>query len=89
MCMCVCSLCVRVQTEKQLSALVVCKAIAAKVDRPAGLVSFGKRLQPEELLNTWSGNISRLLELVEKSCQQIQKEAMVHKVSLAASTYGS
>lgn len=31
------------QTEKHLSDLVVCKAVSAKVDRPAGLVRFGKR----------------------------------------------
>uniref|UniRef100_A0A7S3RAI0 PCI domain-containing protein n=1 Tax=Dunaliella tertiolecta TaxID=3047 RepID=A0A7S3RAI0_DUNTE len=69
-------------TEKHLSDLVVCKAVAAKVDRPSGLVRFGKRQEPEDLLNNWSGNISRLLDLVEKSCQQISKECMIHKVQL-------
>ncbi|KAF5829952.1 hypothetical protein DUNSADRAFT_15288 [Dunaliella salina] len=69
-------------TEKHLSDLVVCKAVAAKVDRPSGLVRFGKRQEPEDLLNGWSGNISRLLDLVEKSCQQISKECMIHKVQL-------
>ena len=29
--------------EKQLSELVVSKAISAKVDRPSGLIVFGKR----------------------------------------------
>ena len=37
--------------------------------------------EPEELLNSWSSNIGRLLTLVEKSCQQIQKECMIHKVA--------
>lgn len=72
------------QSEKHLSDLVVAKAVAAKIDRPAGLVVFGKHEQPEDVLNSWSSNISNLLELVEKSCQQIQKEAMVHKVQLGS-----
>jgi hypothetical protein len=33
----------RLQTEKHLSELVVSKAVAAKIDRPAGLVQFGAR----------------------------------------------
>jgi 26S proteasome regulatory subunit N5 len=73
---------VRAQAEQQLSELVVAKAVAAKVDRPAGLVVVGKRQQPEDVLNGWSRNISKLLTLVEKATQQIQKEAMVHKVQL-------
>lgn len=74
-----------VQAEKNLSELVVSKAVAAKVDRPAGLIRFGPPLAPEQLLNSWAGNIDKLLSLVEKSCQQIQKEAMVHKVIMASS----
>lgn len=73
-------------TEKHLSQLVVAKAICAKVDRPAGLVRFGKRPEPEDLLNGWAGNIGKLLDLVEKSCQQIQKEAMVHKVTMTSTS---
>jgi len=37
------------------------------------------------MLNSWSSNITRLLGLVEKSCQQISKECMVHKVALKSS----
>lgn len=72
------------EAEKQLSDLVVSKAICAKVDRPAGIITFGKRQEPEQLLNSWSSNIGRLLELVDKSTQQIQKEAMIHKVDISA-----
>lgn len=72
----------RFQTEKHLSELVVAKAVVAKIDRPSGIITFGKRGVAEEVLNAWSGNIGQLLALVEKSCQQIQKEAMVHKVQL-------
>ncbi len=61
---------------------MVAKALKAKVDRPAGLVVIGGKKGPEDVLNGWSANITKLLELVEKSSQQIQKEAMVHKVAL-------
>jgi 26S proteasome regulatory subunit N5 len=73
----------RVQAEKALSDLVVAKAVSAKIDRPAGVVVIGKKQRPEDVLNSWSKNISKLLELVEKATQQIQKEAMVHKVTLS------
>jgi 26S proteasome regulatory subunit N5 len=80
LCCCVCAC----QAEKQLSELVVAKAVSAKIDRPAGVVVIGKPQQPEDTLNGWSRNISKLLGLVEKATQQIQKEAMVHKVQLGA-----
>lgn len=70
------------ETEQQLSNLVVAKAVAARIDRPLGVVVFGRKQKPDEILNAWANNISKLLDLVEKSCQQIQKEAMVHQVTL-------
>jgi hypothetical protein len=42
------------------------------------------RSGPSEALNSWSGSIGRLLVLVEKTCQQIQKESMVHRVPIGA-----
>ena len=36
----------------------------------------------------WADNIGRLLELVEKSTMNIQKEAMTHKVTLVSATFG-
>lgn len=72
------------ETEKELSNLVVQKAVYAKIDRPAGVVQFGSPQEPDLVLNTWSGNIARLLDLVEKSCQQIQKEAMQYKVPIGS-----
>ena len=41
------------------------------------------RQRADDILNNWSSNIDKLLDLVEKSCQQIQKECMVHKVPLS------
>lgn len=70
-----------VEAEKQLSDLVVSKAVSAKVDRPAGVIRFGKKQEPEEVLNAWSNNISRLLHLVDKVGNQISKEQMVKATS--------
>ncbi len=75
----------REDTEKHLSDMVVSGNLYAKVDRPAGIVRFEKLPNPDNLLNDWAGRISKLLELVERSCQQIQKESMVHKVPIGAS----
>ncbi len=70
------------QAESHLADLVVAKKVTAKVDRPAGVVRFQGRQKPEQVLHNWARNISKLLDLVEKSCQQIQKESMVHKVPI-------
>lgn len=72
------------QTEKELSDMVVQKAVYARIDRPAGVVRFGAPQEPDHVLNRWSGSIARLLDLVEKSCQQIQKESMQYKVPIGS-----
>ncbi len=41
------------QAEKQLSELVVAKAVEAKIDRPAGLIVFGLKPKPEQVLAHW------------------------------------
>lgn len=79
------SCCTGVQAEKHVSDMVVAAALYAKIDRPAGVVRFAKRQDPDDLLNKWSNNLAKLLEVVERSCQQIQKESMVHKVPVGAS----
>jgi len=71
-----------VQAEKHVSDMVVAAALYAKIDRPAGIVRFAKRQDPDELLNKWSNNLAKLLEVVERSCQQIQKESMVQRFPL-------
>lgn len=76
------------EAEKHVSELVVAKAIGAKIDRPAGVVRIGARKAAEDALNGWAGNISKLLDLVEKACQQISKEAMVAKVALGGAAAG-
>ncbi|CAI0428418.1 unnamed protein product [Linum tenue] len=70
------------ETEKHLSEMVVSKALIAKIDRPMGVVSFQVAKDSNDILNSWSSNLEKLLDLVEKSCHQIHKETMVHKAAL-------
>ncbi|PSC75238.1 26S proteasome non-ATPase regulatory subunit 12 [Micractinium conductrix] len=72
------------EAEKHLADMVTGAALPAKIDRPAGVVRFSGRKGPEEALDNWSRNIGKLLGLVEKTCQQIQKESMVHRVPIGA-----
>ena len=72
----------RAQAEKRLSEMVVAGALAARIDRPAGVVRFLQRRSPAELLNGWARSIGRLLDIVEKATQNIQKESMVRACRL-------
>ncbi|KAG6392781.1 hypothetical protein SASPL_147007 [Salvia splendens] len=77
-------LCLTVQeTEKHLSDMVVSKALVPKIDRPLGLICFQAAKDSNDILNLWSLNLEKLLDLVEKSCHQIHKETMVHKAALS------
>jgi len=69
------------ETEEFLSKLVVSKTIYAKIDRPAGIVSFQAPRDPNQMLNDWSSNVNALLALIEKTCHLISKEEMVHSIA--------
>mmetsp|Transcript_38677 Transcript_38677/g.87912 ORF Transcript_38677/g.87912 Transcript_38677/m.87912 type:complete len:443 (-) Transcript_38677:854-2182(-) len=66
--------------EKQLCAMVSKKQIFARLDRPAGIITFAPPKKPNELLNDWSSDISQLLNLLEGTCHLIHKENMIHKI---------
>ncbi|KAL7746513.1 proteasome regulatory particle subunit [Sorochytrium milnesiophthora] len=70
--------------EEFLARLVVSKTVYAKIDRPAGVISFVASKKPDELLNDWSHNVNDLLKLVEKTTHLITKEEMVHNIVHAA-----
>ena len=55
------------QTEEILCRLVVSGTIWARVDRPAGIVSFRQSRTAEDVMNDWSSDMSKLLSLVEKT----------------------
>lgn len=70
--------------EKVLSDLVTGKTIFARIDRPAGIISFVPKQDPAERLNAWSRNIETLMNLVEKTTHLIVKEEMVHNAIVDA-----
>jgi 26S proteasome regulatory subunit N5 len=69
--------------EAALAGMVTGAGLEAKVDRPAGVVRFGAPAAPGAALNGWAATVGRLLELVDKACQGISRESMVHKVPFA------
>lgn len=70
--------------EAQLAELVVKGAVDAKIDRPMGVVRLGKTREATEVLDGWGASISKLLSLVETTCQKIQKESMQHNVPIGS-----
>jgi len=71
------------KVEEHLSEMVTSKQIFARIDRPAGIISFAKKKSAAEQLNVWSADISELLSLVEKTCHAINKENMMHGIKSA------
>jgi len=71
------------KTEAYLSEMVSSKQLYAKIDRPAGIIRFAKKHTAGEQLNTWASDISDLLSLVEKTCHLINKDNMVHEITVA------
>ena len=68
------------KTEVLLSEMVSTKQLYAKMDRPAGIISFTKPQPATEILNTYANDLSSLLQLVEKTCHMINKENMMHNI---------
>ncbi|KAJ1901675.1 proteasome regulatory particle subunit [Kickxella alabastrina] len=73
----------RDEVEQFLAKAVVGGTIYARIDRPAGIVSFAKPSDSEEQLNTWASDVGRLLALVEKTTHLIAKEEIVSKIAKA------
>ena len=70
------------EAEKYLSDLVLKKTIVAKINRPKGIVNFGAKAKPDEMLTKWSADISKLLDILERSSHKIHKEFQQYKVSV-------
>ncbi|KAI9504421.1 PCI domain-containing protein [Coemansia spiralis] len=69
------------EVEAFISKAVVAATIYARIDRPAGTVSFAKPRDGEEQLNVWASDVSKLLGLVEKTTHLIAKEEIVNKIA--------
>jgi 26S proteasome regulatory subunit N5 len=73
--------------EARLSAMVSAKSLRAKLDRPAGVITFataGVAGSPDELLNTLAASTEKLLSLVETVSHKIHKDATAHNVTITA-----
>ncbi|KAK4056568.1 proteasome regulatory particle subunit [Microbotryomycetes sp. JL221] len=66
------------KTESFLSSLVSSKTVYAKIDRPAGTVSFEQPKTGDQILNDWSSDVSKLMGLIDKTCHLIAKEHAVN-----------
>jgi len=55
------------QTEDTLCRLVVSGTVWARIDRLAGVVSFRKPQSSVDVMNAWSADMNKLLELVQKA----------------------
>lgn len=69
------------ETELYLSQLVTAKTVHAKIDRPAGVVSFEAKRDADDVLNEWSGNMKSLLGLLERIDHLITKEEMMARIA--------
>ena len=63
-------------TEEALSGLVVSKTVFAKIDRPAGVVTFQPRKAADEVLQEWWSDNKKLMRLVAKCSHLVEKERM-------------
>lgn len=68
-------------TERTICKLVTDKTIFARIDRPAGIVTFKKKREANDVLNVWSADISKMLGLVEKASHLVSKEYAMHDAS--------
>lgn len=64
------------EAERTLCRLVTDKVVRAKIDRPAGIVDFSPRSNPDEILNAWSGDLGKMLGLIEKTSHLINKASL-------------
>ncbi|KAJ1751300.1 proteasome regulatory particle subunit [Coemansia sp. RSA 989] len=71
------------EVETFISKAVVSGTIYARIDRPAGIVTFAQPREGEEQLNAWASDVNKLLSLVEKTTHLISKEEIVNKIARA------
>ncbi|OCF42060.1 26S proteasome regulatory subunit N5 [Kwoniella heveanensis CBS 569] len=68
-------------TERTLCKLVTDKTIYARIDRPAGVINFKSNKGVNEVLNAWSGDVGKMLGLVEKTSHLISKHENASRIT--------
>ena len=66
------------EAERVLSKLVTDKTVYARIDRPAGTLTFGEAQSPAVVMNEWAGDVSKLLASVAQTTHLISKEHALH-----------
>ncbi|TFK30833.1 26S proteasome non-ATPase regulatory subunit 12 [Coprinopsis marcescibilis] len=74
------------ETERTLSRLVVSGTIWARINRPAGVISFRKPRNTEDVMNDWSSDMQKLLSLVEKTWMGMNAAQAAQSRIVAGST---
>lgn len=69
------------ESEERLGDMVTSGILYARIDRLAGVVSFRRPTVAADALNSWSTDITKLLETVEETCHLIRKESVLHGVT--------
>ncbi|KAK4684341.1 26S proteasome regulatory subunit N5, partial [Tremellales sp. Uapishka_1] len=69
------------KTERTLCKLVTDKSVFAKIDRPAGVVVFKTKESVNQVLNHWSTDVGKMLNLVEKTSHLVAKEYAMQEAS--------
>ncbi|KAK0524645.1 proteasome regulatory particle subunit [Tilletia horrida] len=70
------------QAEASLAKLVSSGIVYAKIDRPAGIVNFERKRTHEDVLNAWSRDMEKLLDLVERTNHLVAREMSVQRAGL-------
>ncbi len=66
--------------EIHLGELALSGDAYLKIDRPAGIVTFGLPKPAAGVLSDWASDIGKMLSLMESTCHLIRRENMVYKV---------
>lgn len=72
------------EAEQALCGLVTSGTVWARIDRPEGVVSLQKKQDTQEQLNSWSGDINKLMTLVEEAAHLVNRERAVVRAGLGA-----
>lgn len=54
--------------------------VCIKIDRPNGIIKFGKAKKVDAVLSDWNKNIHSLLGIMETTSHLINRENMVYKI---------
>ena len=65
-------------TEAEICEMINNKLIVAKIDRIEGIISFKPKKNENETLNEWVFDLGKVLDLVDKTCNLINRENDVY-----------